>query len=38
MIEKMGQPGKKVLGSTAFVPSVAGITVASYVVRQLTGL
>lgn len=35
MIAAMGQPGKKVLGSTAFVPSVAGITAASYVTRQL---
>ena len=35
MIAAMNQPGKKVLGSTAFVPSVAGITAASYVVREL---
>ena len=34
-IDAMGQPGKKVLGSTSFVPSVAGIMVASYVVQQL---
>ena len=34
-IEEMGQPGKKVLGSTSFVPCAAGIMIASYVVQQL---
>ena len=34
-IDAMDQPGKKVLGSTSFVPSVAGIMIASYVVQQL---
>jgi len=28
----------KILGSTAFVPSVAGLTIASYIVRDLGGL
>ena len=34
-IDAMDQPGKKVLGSTSFVPSVAGIMIASHVVQQL---
>ena len=34
-IEAMGQKGKKVLGSTSFVPSAAGIMIASYVLQQL---
>lgn len=35
MIAEMGQEGKKVLGSTSFVPCAAGIMIASYVVQQL---